>query len=185
MTSVNEPGSITAKILFLGEGAVGKTTLANCITCESILKREATLEKPSVTVGLDIHCLNFMTNNGHYKLSLWDFAGQPQFRFFQDDLMKKSLIGVLVFDVTRNSSFLRLTEWKEMAEKHSQTIQFIVVGNKIDSQNRTVTREMGRKYAEKIKAPYFETSAKTMKGLEELQNEIKNYVMDITTEGHI
>lgn len=62
---------------------------------------------------------------------------------------KKSFSGcILVYDVTKTNSFQKLETWIEELELNTnQNIAKMVVGNKIDLPNRTVDREMGKKFA--------------------------------------
>lgn len=167
-----------AKILFLGEGAVGKTSLATVLTNND--SKEYSCLTKDLTVGLDVHCLNFSTEKSSYSLSIWDFGGQPQFRCFQEDFMDKSLIAVLIFDVTRRSSYIQLLNWKKMILKRSKKAQFIIVGNKIDAPKRSVTFNAGQKLAIDLNCPYIETSAKTLVGIKKLRRKIKELVCNIS-----
>jgi tRNA U34 5-carboxymethylaminomethyl modifying GTPase MnmE/TrmE len=81
-----------------------------------------------------------------------------------------------------NSSLIRLREWKELAEKSSKFIKFIVVGNKHDLPNRTVTKANAQSFASEIDAPYIETSACTFIGVQELREKIKQMVITFDRE---
>lgn len=172
----------SAKVLFLGEGAVGKTSLTRVITNEELVISCYNYVPPQVTVGLEIQALNFKHDGKSYDISIWDFGGQPQFRFFQQDLMSLGIIGILVFDVTRHSSLQKLAEWHEMAKNSSEIIQFIVVGNKIDKSNRSVTQSTGQKYAFSIDSPYLETSAVTLEGVKQLREVLKEKIIQLNTK---
>ncbi|MBD3190644.1 MAG: GTP-binding protein [Candidatus Heimdallarchaeota archaeon] len=169
----------TAKVLFLGEGAVGKSSLTRVITNEELVIGCYNYVPPKVTIGLEIQSLNFKQNGEHYDISVWDFGGQPQFRFFQKGLMSLGIIGILVFDVTRQSSLQKLAEWHQMAKDSSKVIQFIVVGNKIDKANRSITPRTAQKYAIGIDSPYLETSAVTLAGVPKLRHVLKGEIVNL------
>ena len=59
-----------------------------------------------------------------------------------------------------------------MNEKAPASIVITLVGNKIDLDNRQVTREEAETYARGLNIRYFEVSAKTSVGIEETFTEI-------------
>lgn len=84
---------------------------------------------------------------------------------------------ILVYDVTKTSSFQKLETWLEELEINTNSdITKMIVGNKIDLPNRTVDREMGKKFAKQKRALYVETSCLTNinvhKSFEELVRKI-------------
>ena len=168
-----------AKVLFLGDGAVGKTSLITLISVARFGKEMTSPQKPKVTVGFDVQIRYFIANGQKYEIAIWDFAGQPQFRFYQKDFMKYGIIGVLVFDVTRMSTLKQLYEWKKIAEENSSVVKFIVIGNKIDSEKRSISRETGEQIAASFDAEYIETSAKSIEGINELIDELQKSIIYI------
>jgi len=74
---------------------------------------------------------------------------------------------LIVFDVTNKVSFENLGMWFKEVQDNCITIPIILVGNKIDLENRQVSTSQGRYFATKkskelgYKIPYLETSAKT------------------------
>ena len=171
-----------AKVLFLGDGAVGKTSLITLISVARFGDKQPPMQKPKVTVGFDIQVKYFMANGHKYEIAIWDFAGQPQFRFYQKDFMKYGIIGVLVYDVTRMSTLKQLKEWKKIAEENSSIVKFIVIANKVDSEKRSISRETGEQLAAKFGAPYIETSAKSLEGINELIDELEKSIVYIDSE---
>ena len=159
------------KIVLLGDGGVGKTTLIN-----RIIKKE---QQSQLTPGLSVETKIIKTTNGK-KISLvfWDFGGQPQFRFFQSDFLGRANFAVLVFDVTRYSSFNNLeTQWYEMLKQANLVgkIKLILLGNKIDL-GQTINDEVIQEFASKLNIPYLKVSGKTGENLGLFLQELKNQV---------
>jgi Ras-related protein Rab-18 len=69
---------------------------------------------------------------------------------------------ILVYDVTKKSSFQKLDSWLEELEMNTnRNVTKIVVGNKIDlSSERSVDREAGKAFAKKKRCLFLECSAK-------------------------
>jgi len=92
---------------------------------------------------------------------LKDTAGQERFRTLIPSYYRDATGAILVYDVTKTSSFQKLDTWLEELEVNTnRNITKMVVGNKIDLQGqRTVDREMGKKFAKQQRALFVETSA--------------------------
>ena len=69
---------------------------------------------------------------------------------------------MLVYDITDLDSFENLNSWLIEIEKNaSKNVYKILVGNKCDNENeRKVTYEQGKNFAEQYGMKFFETSAK-------------------------
>lgn len=78
---------------------------------------------------------------------------------------------ILFYDITARNTFdEKLTEWvDEVRAKASQDVSIVVVGNKVDLEDeRQVSTEEGREFAEKVGVPFFEISAKEGTCVEEV-----------------
>ena len=115
------------------------------------------------------------------KVLVWDTAGQERFRNIAKQYYQGADGVLLVFDVCERKSFEQIEYWlKELKEsKKLDSLYIVIVGNKIDLENkRVVTREEGEKYAEKNNINYFEVSAKTGEGIEDMFNDITKGTID-------
>ncbi|MHA1836168.1 MAG: Rab family GTPase [Candidatus Odinarchaeia archaeon] len=157
------PSTYRFKVLLLGDSAVGKTTLVN----RFIQGKFSSDYK--MTIGVDIMSKNINLNGNEVVLSIWDIAGQDRFRSFRSVFYRGASGALLIFDLTRTSSFENLTNWID--ELHSYTkvgIPKIIIGNKLDLVNmRMVKKEDGIKLAQQYNSMYLETSAKTGEGVDE------------------
>ena len=78
----------------------------------------------------------------------------------------------MTFDVTNATSFNNVKNWLESIYQHADpSIVKALVGNKIDlEEQRAVSYEDAKRLADQNKMPYFETSAKLNKNVDELIN---------------
>ena len=68
---------------------------------------------------------------------------------------------ILVFDVSDSKSYNNLSSWlKEIKNNSNRDPDIILVANKIDIENRKITKDTGSKFAEKNGLMYAETSSK-------------------------
>lgn len=76
---------------------------------------------------------------------------------------------ILVYDCTEEVTFNNIENWLKQIETHASTgVAKILVANKTDLPNRTVTSERGMALAKEHGLNFFETSAKTGTNINEL-----------------
>lgn len=171
---------LVAKIILIGDGSVGKTALR-----ERFLGRGF---NPNylMTIGADfgVHTLELEVEGEQHQIksSIWDLAGQPNFRNIRSLYYKGTHAVFLVYDVMRRSSFEHCTDWLAEVSKHQllENIPLVLVGNKVDLRKEdstpvTVSSEEGEKKAQWLRenivvnggVVFVETSAKTGENVEE------------------
>lgn len=81
---------------------------------------------------------------------MWDTAGQERFRAITHAYYKGATGALLVFDITRRSSYDNLPKWlKELKENSEENIVCILVGNKSDlSEQRAIRQEEVAEFAQ-------------------------------------
>ena len=152
----------TISISLYGESDVGKT----CI-CYSFLGLEFPEEHLS-TVGIEKSNAEIEIESGEtVKLKIWDTAGQERFRSISFNSLKKSDACILVFDLTVQMSFDKVTDWLKQIRDHMPKIPIALFGNKNDLPERVVTQEQIDELCKKENLVYFETSAKENKGIQD------------------
>ena len=143
------------KVIVVGDGAVGKTTLTTHFTYGKFI------EYYKMTIGVDFFAKDVTIGNDVVRLQIWDAAGQERFAFMRPNYYEGSSGGFMVFDVTRPDTFQSLDKWLSEVYKKCGKIPLFLLGNKIDLESRKVKKSHAERYAEKQGLPYYETSAKT------------------------
>jgi len=131
-----------------------------------IKKRFTKTYIPTIGVNILKYIINFETKEGEnteVSLMFWDIAGQPQFYMLHKPYYQGANGIILVFDITRSSTFSNVNNWFNEAVKFGlSSVPRILVGNKIDLKDeRKIIVPMSEHLSKKLNAPYFETSAKT------------------------
>uniref|UniRef100_A0AAY5EJ68 RAB18B, member RAS oncogene family n=1 Tax=Electrophorus electricus TaxID=8005 RepID=A0AAY5EJ68_ELEEL len=87
---------------------------------------------------------------------------------FTDDTFDPELAATIVYDVTKRDSFTKLGNWLNELETYCTRNDLVkmLVGNKIDKDNREVDRNEGLKFARKHSMLFIEASAKTRDGVQ-------------------
>lgn len=151
------------KLLILGDGKVGKTSMLLRFTEDYFPTSHIQ------TLGIDFKLKLQEIEGKMYKFQIWDTAGQERFRKLTTAYYKNAKGIVLVYDVTRRESFDMVTFWMSEIQKHSmEGVIKVLVGNQIDKEDRQVTKKEGEEKADQLGVRYFETSAKNGNGIEQL-----------------
>eukprot|EP00794_Sanderia_malayensis_P012825 gene12825-14141_t len=152
------------KIVLLGEGCVGKTSLV-LRYCQDKFndKHLQTLQASFLNRKLNI-------DGKRINLAIWDTAGQERFHALGPIYYRDSNGAILVYDITDEDSFLKVKNWvKELRKMLGDDICLCIAGNKIDlDKDRHVDAEVAEEYAKSVGAKHFHTSAKMNKGIDEL-----------------
>ncbi|CAI9765297.1 unnamed protein product [Fraxinus pennsylvanica] len=92
---------------------------------------------------------------------MWDTAGQERYRAITSAYYRGALGALLVYDVTKPSTFENVSWWlKELRDHADSSIVIMLIGNKTDLKRlRAVTTEDAQGFAEKEGLSFIETSA--------------------------
>lgn len=79
---------------------------------------------------------------------IWDTAGQERFQSLGVAFYRGADCCVLVFDVTAPNTFKTLDSWRDefliqASPRDPENFPFVVLGNKIDLENRQVSAKCG------------------------------------------
>uniref|UniRef100_A0A665UXS2 RAB18A, member RAS oncogene family n=1 Tax=Echeneis naucrates TaxID=173247 RepID=A0A665UXS2_ECHNA len=87
---------------------------------------------------------------------------------FTDDTFDPEQAATIVYDVTRRETFTKLDNWLNELETYCTRNDLVkmLVGNKIDKENRELDRAEGLKFARKHSMLFIEASAKTRDGVQ-------------------
>jgi len=151
------------RVILIGDSTVGKSSLLKCFTDGTFA------EVSDPTVGVDFFARVLKVADGTpIKLQLWDTAGQERFRSITKSYYRNSVGCLLVYDICNRDSYKHIPQWMSEAKRHIEPHKaaFILVGCKRDIatddvQNREVSEDEARAWAEFNNIPFVETSAKS------------------------
>jgi small GTP-binding protein len=119
------------------------------------------MNSPS-TVGVEFASIVMGVKDKKVKVQIWDTAGQERFKSITNTYYHRAKGAVVVFDITKFSSFESVDKWvNDLRQVTGKEIVIILVGNKSDLKNlRAVTKEEAMEKAQALgNLPYIETSA--------------------------
>lgn len=146
-------GTVTHRIVMVGNTAVGKTAIIN----QYVYGSSSSEHQP--TVGIDFFAKTVKVGSRVVRLHLWDTAGQEKFHSLIPAYVRNASVVILVYDITNRESFEKLDFWHQFTVEQASPM-FFIVGNKVDLESaRQVAAIEGQKWAENHNATFFETSA--------------------------
>ncbi|MCG3220558.1 MAG: GTP-binding protein [Candidatus Heimdallarchaeota archaeon] len=171
------------KITLLGDGAVGKTSLRKTYLGEGFK------DGYSMTIGADFAVKRLRIDDQDFVAQIWDLAGQQRFSAVREVYYRGTSGCLLVFDISRRSSFENIPSWiAELLKNNSnRVVPIVLIGNKSDLRSTAkdpIMREQAEEYARSLSGwsgftvPYIETSAKTGENVDEaFKTLLKNIVL--------
>ena len=159
------------KIILVGDSGVGKTCLLSMYVKGMIEQTIPTIAVEFCTKEIELY------DGTKIKVQLWDTAGQERFKSLAMTYYRKAFGILLLFDVTKRSSFNACINYLEEVRNNSDKKCVIyLVGNKIDLEDqRQITKEEAEDFAKRENIKYIETSAvKNMKVTEAFTSLLNN-----------
>jgi len=164
MTQAGPTKPFNFKVVLLGEGCVGKTSMVlRYVEDKFNDKHITTIQASFLSKKLNI-------SGKRLNLSIWDTAGQEKFHALGPIYYRESHGAVLVYDITDQDSFQKVKNWVvELKRMLGENVCLAIAGNKSDlEQQRTVSQQDAERYAESVGAAHYSTSAKLNRGIEDM-----------------
>ena len=154
------------KLAVLGDGSVGKTS----ITVSYCHNHFVECYDPTIE---DSYRRQKVIDNEACLIEILDTAGQEEFSALRDQWIRESEGYILVYSITSQDSFNAIESIagaiSRVVDLEFSKIPLILVANKADLEaKRQVSKEDGAQLAKQIGAQFYEVSAKTRIGVEEL-----------------
>eukprot|EP01041_Mallomonas_annulata_P007477 gene7477-15305_t len=166
-------GPIEVKVCIIGDTDVGKTSLSMRY-CHGEFPENST-----PTIGASFLQRRVIVEGTEISLQIWDTAGQERFRSMAPMYYRCAKAAILVFDLTNEESFHRVTQWLRDLKAHADPdVVVCIAGNKCDlapAFDLAVCEE----FAASIGGTFIRTSALTGHGVEAVFNEISKGILKV------
>jgi Rho family protein len=190
MTDAN-PRAIRRKLVIVGDGAAGKTSLLNVFAIGEFPENY----EPTV---FDNYVTDIELDGKPIQLALWDTAGQEEYERLRPLSYSKAHIILIAFSVDTPDSLDNVTQkWIEEVRSICGTqIPVILVACKSDLRDRAIENgtfnpenfidtETGRRVAQSIRARgYYETSALLNQGVDAVFEAATRAAMVVRDQGY-
>ncbi|KAH9616085.1 hypothetical protein KSS87_006847 [Heliosperma pusillum] len=156
MSSDDESEEYLFKIVIIGDSGVGKSNLLS-----RYARNEFSLHSKA-TIGVEFQTQSIELDGKEVRAQIWDTAGQERFRAVTSAYYRGAVGALIVYDITRGTTFDSISRWLEELNTHSDTtVAKMLVGNKYDLDDiRAVSIDQGKSLAEEHGLFFMETSAK-------------------------
>ena len=159
------------KTVLVGEGGVGKTSLAVRYT------EDRFDDSMKMTIGVNFASKRVVVDGKDVRLLLWDLGGQPRFQDVVTGYFVGAKLGIAVYSVPSPLTLLKLENWITRLHESVPACDLFVVGNKMDErESGSVMTEEARHFAESYGAPLFEVSARTGEGVQLLFDSVARFL---------
>ncbi len=159
------------KLLLVGEGDVGKTSLV-----ERLLSN--TFSEHNRTEGINIVERKFWVlgkHNNKIRVNIWDFGGQEIMHTTHQFFLTKRSVYIIVIDARRGEQESRLEYWLKIVQSFGGDSPIIVAINKCDQNPASLnTRFLEKKYPS-IRS-FCDISCKTGDGVDKLRTQITEQI---------
>ena len=153
------------KVSIIGDCGVGKTTLIN-----TYINGKYDYTPYNLTIGVDFYVKMIKD----IKLHIWDLSGDKYYKNIAKRYIDESIGILLVFDLSRKSTFNNLKSWIELIDPDQiKKKQIILIGNKND-KNKLIEKYELNTFILTYGLEYYEINAKenTINGI--FKNLVKN-----------
>ena len=167
---MNSSSMETYKIILVGDSSVGKTNLLTQYVDEKFTENNIS------TVGIEFKNKIIELKNGmKIRLQIWDTSGQEKFMSLTKNYFRGCNLALFVFDVTNKASFDDIQMWlNSFKDVNGEKSKRVLIGNKIDLENRVVDKEEAENFSKENDLQYFEISVK-----ENIDNQINDMFVKI------
>jgi internalin A len=167
------------KVLLVGEGDVGKTSMLNRLLYNTFNPEECK------TPGINIAQWH-LPEKPDISLNFWDFGGQKVMHATHQFFLTKRSLYLLVIDNRKNEQQNRVEYWLKLLQTYGGNSPVIIVGNCADEDYpRVKIRTLKKKYPQIVlpekdnpvsQNSVIATSCKTGEGIEALRQEIARQI---------
>ena len=168
----NQKTNLTLKIVILGNSSVGKSSFI-----KSFISTNKNLKNGIKITNLDIERILVKISNRIFELSIWDTKENETNKLLISQIYNNTNAFVILFDVNQKTTFENIKYLiNEIRENKEKTIIYII-GNKIDLNNRKISKTECINFANKYNLKYVEVSCQT--GLN-IYESMANIILDST-----
>ena len=104
---MSEEGATNCKVVLIGESGVGKTSIISRYITNTFNSQQL----PTTGATFISKTIILEDENSSIKFELWDTAGQERYRSLAKVFYKNAAVCVLVYDITRKSSYEALKNY--------------------------------------------------------------------------
>ncbi|MCB1161032.1 MAG: GTP-binding protein, partial [Leptospiraceae bacterium] len=167
-----------SKVLIIGQGSVGKTSIIERILQDTFNLDQAKTDGISINQWKIDEYSESEYQKSKIKVNFWDFGGQEIMHATHQFFLTKRSLYLLVLDSRLTQEENRVEYWLKIIQSFGGESPVLIVGNKTDQHPLDIDRTgLQKKYPNIV--GILETSAATGAGIEELKAAIAEQVNNL------
>ena len=167
-----------AKLLIVGEGGAGKTSLTKKINNQEY----HLVSYEDSTQGIDIIQWRFtFGENREFRVNIWDFGGQEVYHSTHQFFLTKRSLYILVADSRKEDTDFYY--WLNVVDLLSESCPILIVQNEKQDRQREIGERQLRSEFLNLRG-MFATNLLTNRGLDKIKQEIQNYITQLPHIGN-
>ncbi len=165
-----------AKLLIVGEGGAGKTTLT-----KKIQNPDYELQDEDSTQGIDVISWYFPYNNQRdFRINIWDFGGQEIYHATHQFFLTKRSLYTLVVDTRKEDTDFYY--WLNIVELLSDNSPLLIIKNEKQDREREINERGLRGQFTNLEKT-LATNLKTNRGLADILTQVEHYITNLPHVG--
>ena len=165
-----------AKLLIIGEGGAGKTSLAKKIENPGYV-----LQEEDTTKGIEVIKWGFKMENGQpFRVNIWDFGGQEIYHATHQFFLTKRSLYILMADTRKEDTDFYY--WLNAVELLSDNSPLLIVKNEKQDRHREINVNQLRGQFPNLKDT-LATNLATNRGLDKILAEVRHYISQLPQVG--
>jgi len=166
------------KIIVVGDGSVGKTTLMLQYTEKKF--NELYIPTVGVQVSIKVVPIKVGKEKRSVELTIWDIAGQTKFEHIRKIFYEGASAYIILYDITKQNTFDGISYWVNDVAWAIGDKYGILIGNKKDlAKYRVIGEDQGKELAAEYHLDFLETSAKTGENVNKVFELITKNLMNL------
>jgi Leucine-rich repeat (LRR) protein/signal recognition particle receptor subunit beta len=167
-----------AKMLIIGEGGVGKTSLLR----KFISKENKLPEEKETTKGIDIQEYHFQTGASQdFRINMWDFGGQEIYHSTHQFFLTKRSLYVLVDDTRKDDKTIHdatFNYWLQTVELFGSGSPIVIVQNEKGDRSKVLDLKSIQSNFSNVKGTYA-TNLLTCRNLAETKTALQFFIQQL------
>ncbi|XP_045173175.2 ras-related protein RabG1-like isoform X3 [Mercenaria mercenaria] len=173
------------KVVLVGDYGVSKTSVLNSAMTKYLRMAHIPSNRQYLQTETELRLQSSLWREP-VVMAVWDTCSQEKFRSLTASYYRGAHGCLVLFDVTKESTFNNLTYWLHDLKEYSThpEISTILVGTKchVTPDEREVSYDRAQKFAESVGLPYMEVSAEEGKNVTEVFERLADIIIENLTK---